>query len=173
MDWRPMNRFILLLLALSIGCSSYQETVDKKAIKNCTSDNNNTYELCDLKLQLKPGDVWMYQNFFIIEQYKYKFNNASKITYQIIVRLYVNSFANYKSASFLINGRSYALKARKTEHDEKYGLREILYFDINRDFIKILADARDILLFMAGDVTNKYSIRIEDIPAIKEFYDSL
>jgi hypothetical protein len=168
-----MNRLILLFLALSISCSSYQEAEDKKPSKNCGSDKSNTYVLCNIKLELKSGDIWSYKNYFIIEEYKYRLHEENKIEYQIILSLSLSNFAYYNTASLVIDGKNYTLSARKTEHDETYGLREILYFEITRDFLKILADSEDVLLIMPGKVTNRYSIQSHDIQVIKEFYKSL
>jgi len=168
-----MKRLIILLMALSIGCSSYQEDAEKKPVKNCGSDKSRTFVLCNIKLLLKSGYVWSDQNYFIIEQYKYKLHEADRTEYKIIVSLSLPNFAYYHAATLVIDGKTYTLASRKTEHEETYGLREILYFEISKDFIKLLANSRDILLIMPGKVTNKYSIKIDDIPVIKEFYDSL
>jgi len=165
-----MKQF-LILLAFSISCSSYQEYYDKKPQTICASDKNNNSVICDIKIELKTNDWRSYQNYIVIEQYNYKLNNIKKSVYQLILTISVRDNYYYDSVDIIINNdKHYVLTPSKQNQDKTSGLLEILYFNIDKDFIKIMANAYNISILTLHD---SYNIKGEDISAIQEFYRSL
>jgi hypothetical protein len=166
-----MKYVVSLLLFFTIGCTSYREFNDNEPRKNCASDKTNKSVICDLRLQLYSDDKWTNHSFIIIE--KYTLNDLRKTDYHLILRLSLNNVANFETAIFSIDGKTYTLKASKVTHDETYDFREVVYFDIGMEFIKTLAGGKDIELLMIGTIKKEYHIDEKDIPSIRDFYNSL
>lgn len=162
-----MKQF-LIVLAFCISCSSYQEYYKQKPKIVCASDKNNNFVICDLKLELNTSDWWSYQNYLVIVQYKS--NNINKIEYQLLLTFSLKDFYYYDFVNLNIDDKQYVLKPSKLKQDETFGLQEILYFNIKKDFIKILSDANTISIIT---INGTYNIRDEDMPFIHEFYDSI
>ncbi len=167
-----MKRFIIVLL-LSISCTSSQDYYFPKPKISCASDNNNNIVICDLKLELNTSNWWLNQNNIVIEQYEYKFNNIKKTEHRLILTIAVMDFYHYDSVRFNIDDKPYILKPGKQKQDETSGLQQILYFSINRNFIKTLAGAQNVSIETTGRIYGTYSIKNEDIPVILEFYNSV
>ena len=161
------------ILTLSICCSTSKSTDEIKTRIQCSKDDKNAYDLCSLKLLLDPGGLWSYKNYLILEQYRHRIDETDKTEYHLILEFNLNNFAYYETAIFVIDGRSYTLTANRVTHEEAFGLKEMLYFDINKDMIKVLADGLRISILMIGKVNSSYRIRAEDIPALEDFYDRL
>lgn len=167
-----MNKSIVsIVLLFMLGCESYREYDDNVPRKNCASDKGNRSIICDIRLRLYSEDRWVSHSFLVIE--KYSRNDLKKTGYQLILRLSLNNAADFQTAVFSIDGRTLALKPTKVIHDEGYGFRELVYFDIGTEFIKTLADGKDISLLMIGNVIKKYYVDEDDVPSIQEFYQGL
>ena len=160
------------MLFFAVGCSSYyKEYDDNEPRKNCATDKENKSVICDLRVRLYSDDKWTAHSFFVIE--KYSRTGPQNTNYQLILRLSLNNTADFETAVFTINGKTHVLKANRVIHDETYGFREVVYFDIGMDFIKTLAAGKDISLLMIGRIKKEYYIDEEDIPSVQEFCRSL
>jgi hypothetical protein len=166
-----MKVIAALLLVFSIGCASYKEYDENGPRKNCASDKDNKSVICDLRVRLYSDDKWAAHSFFVIE--KYSRTDPQKTNYQLILRLSLNNAADFETAVFTINGKTHTLKAGRVIHDETYGFREVIYFDIGMDLIKTLSGGKDISLIIFGKVKKEYHIDEEDIPSIQEFCKNL
>jgi hypothetical protein len=166
-----MTTAVLLVSVFFAGCASYDEFSDDTPRKNCAADASKKSEICDLRLRLYSDDKWAAHSFVVIE--KYSRHDLNRTNYQLILRLALNDDANFTAAVFSVDGKEYTLKARKVLHDDTYGFREVVYFDIGIDFIKMLATGKNVSLVMIGKKDREYRIEEEDIPSIAEFYRGL